>query len=302
VSSHRKNRWSARSARTRTLTLCAAVVGGVVAPAIAATTASAASAPIPASSPATTSAPALAAFTTPTAAPAVAAPAAATPVAAADTKPTSYKVVPGDTLSGIAQKILGDGNRYPEIFQKNTAKTQADGRHLSNPDLILVGWNLDLPTGAAPAHQPTASAAPAAKVQKAPVQQSKQQSQAPVITQAAGSYANNLSGWINEARAILSVNGYSVSYNAIYQTVMHESAGNPSATNGWDSNAAAGHPSIGLMQTIAPTFNAFALPGHTNIYNPVDNIIAGARYAASRYGSLDNVVAARCGGSCWFGY
>ena len=31
---------------------------------------------------------------------------------------------------------------------------------------------------------------------------------------------------------------------AIYQTVMHESAGNPSATNGWDSNAAAGHPSI----------------------------------------------------------
>jgi len=34
----------------------------------------------------------------------------------------------------------------------------------------------------------------------------------------------------------------------------------------------------------------------------VDNIIAGARYAAATYGSLDNVVAARCGGSCWFGY
>ncbi|MFD0638600.1 hypothetical protein ACFQ9X_50620 [Catenulispora yoronensis] len=53
---------------------------------------------------------------------------------------------------------------------------------------------------------------------------------------------------------------------------------------------------------IQPTFNAYSLSGHKNIYNPVDNIIAGARYAAERYGSLDNVVAARCGGSCWVGY
>ncbi|MFD0637429.1 hypothetical protein ACFQ9X_43495 [Catenulispora yoronensis] len=56
------------------------------------------------------------------------------------------------------------------------------------------------------------------------------------------------------------------------------------------------------MQTIAPTFNAYALAGHNNIYNPVDNIIAGVRYAAARYGSLDSVVSARCGGSCWYGY
>ena len=61
---------------------------------------------------------------------------------------------------------------------------------------------------------------------------------------------------------------------------MHESAGNPSAVNGWDSNAAKGTPSIGLLQVIQPTFNAYQLAGHGNIYNPVDNIIAGARYAA----------------------
>ncbi|MFL6115111.1 MAG: transglycosylase SLT domain-containing protein, partial [Catenulispora sp.] len=172
-----------------------------------------------------------------------------------------------------------------------------------------------LPNGQAPAavsNQPVIQS----QVQHAPVQHAPAQ-HAPVkpatparpatavhttTTQSSGAYANNLDGWIKQAISILNTNGYYVSYNAIYQTVIHESAGNPSATNGWDSNAAAGHPSIGLMQTIAPTFNAFALAGHTNIYNPVDNIIAGVRYAASRYGSLDSVVAARCGGSCWYGY
>jgi LysM repeat protein len=317
VPAHRKNRrWSLRS--TRSLTLAAAVVGGIATPAVA----SAATVPAPAHvAPAvaeshTLSAAVPAAFTAPVQ---IAAPAAAQTAVpqtaapkAADAKPASHKVVSGDTLSGIAQAALGNGNRYPEIFELNKAKIQADGRHISDPDLILVGWTLDLPTGAAP--KAAAAPAPAPAAAPKPVQQSTTQSSSKstttqkstttkaTITQSSGSYANNLSGWINEARDILSSNGYSVSYNAIYQTVMHESAGNPSAVNGWDSNAAAGHPSIGLMQTIQPTFNAFALPGHYNIYNPVDNIIAGARYAASRYGSLDNVVAARCGGSCWFGY
>ena len=71
-----------------------------------------------------------------------------------------------------------------------------------------------------------------------------------------------------------------------------------------NSNAAAGTPSAGIMQTIAPTFNAYALPGHGDIYNPVDNIIAGVRYALARYGSLDNVpgVAAVHSGEAYVGY
>ncbi|HEX5118765.1 MAG TPA: transglycosylase SLT domain-containing protein [Pseudonocardiaceae bacterium] len=56
-----------------------------------------------------------------------------------------------------------------------------------------------------------------------------------------------------------------------------------------NSNAQAGHPSKGLMQTIDSTFQANKLPGHGNIYNPVDNIVAGVRYALSRYGSIGNV-------------
>ncbi|MEV2226937.1 transglycosylase SLT domain-containing protein [Nocardia vinacea] len=98
--------------------------------------------------------------------------------------------------------------------------------------------------------------------------------------------------WINSALQILRQNGYDISQinpADIAAIVQHESAGNPHAINGWDSNAAAGHPSKGLMQTIDSTFNAHALPGHRDIWNPVDNIIAGVRYAIDRYGSVANV-------------
>jgi len=92
--------------------------------------------------------------------------------------------------------------------------------------------------------------------------------------------------WIDQA---LNLNGNTGSRrsaleNGLYQMIMHESGGNPRAQNNWDSNAKAGTPSIGMMQTIAPTFNAYAIKGHRNIYNPVDNILAGLRYALSRYG------------------
>jgi SLT domain-containing protein len=73
----------------------------------------------------------------------------------------------------------------------------------------------------------------------------------------------------------------------------HESGGDPDATNGWDSNAAKGTPSIGLMQTIGPTFRAHMLPGHGDIHDPVDNIIAGVRYAIARYGSVSGVPGVR---------
>ena len=101
-----------------------------------------------------------------------------------------------------------------------------------------------------------------------------------------------MDAWIRQAIQILVASGTPASQlnpQHIWHIIEHESSGNPSAVNNWDYNAAAGTPSIGLMQTIQPTFNAYALPGHGEITNPVDNIIAGTRYALARYGSLDNV-------------
>jgi hypothetical protein len=98
--------------------------------------------------------------------------------------------------------------------------------------------------------------------------------------------------WIKQALQVLQQLGYDITKidpQAIAIIIQYESGGNPNATNNYDSNAAAGTPSIGLMQTIGPTFNQYAVSGHTNIYNPVDNIVAGVRYAVSRYGSVSNV-------------
>lgn len=98
--------------------------------------------------------------------------------------------------------------------------------------------------------------------------------------------------WIEQALQILKGQGYDMSkMNAsdIWMIIRHESGGNPHAINNWDSNAAAGTPSKGLMQTIDPTFSRWALAGHKDIWNPVDNIIAGVRYAVERYGSVSAV-------------
>jgi len=49
-----------------------------------------------------------------------------------------YEVVAGDTLSKIAQRYYGNGNKYMKIFEANKDI-------LSNPDLIKPGQKLRIP-------------------------------------------------------------------------------------------------------------------------------------------------------------
>ncbi|WP_409470280.1 transglycosylase SLT domain-containing protein [Streptomyces sp. HC307] len=106
-------------------------------------------------------------------------------------------------------------------------------------------------------------------------------------------YSDNLDGWIRESLAIMAQHGIPGSYNGIYRNVMRESSGNPAAINNWDSNAAKGTPSKGLLQVIDPTFAAYHVPGTAyDPFDPVANITAACNYAADRYGSIDNVFGA----------
>jgi SLT domain-containing protein len=126
---------------------------------------------------------------------------------------------------------------------------------------------------------------------------------APPVTEPSGEVAD----WIQQAIQIMQAQGVPVTAadaGLIATIIQYESGGNPNSINLWDSNAAAGHPSKGLMQTIDSTFNGYALPGHTNIWNPVDNIIAGTRYALHTYHSLANVPGIRgiTNGTGYVGY
>ncbi|WP_256668474.1 transglycosylase SLT domain-containing protein, partial [Nocardia cyriacigeorgica] len=103
-------------------------------------------------------------------------------------------------------------------------------------------------------------------------------------------YPDNLDGWIRQSLDIMAARGIPGSYDGIMRNIMRESTGNPQAINLWDSNAAAGIPSKGLLQVIDPTFAAYHVDGTPfDIWNPVSNIVAACNYAAHRYGSMDNV-------------
>lgn len=145
----------------------------------------------------------------------------------------------------------------------------------------------------APAPSTAASAERTSKAAVAPVAQALPPAPAPVLPPPPPAYANNLDGWIRRALEILRTKRIPGSYQGIHRNIWRESTGNPRAINLWDSNAAAGIPSKGLLQVIDPTFRAYHVEGTSwDIWDPVANIAAACNYAAHRYGSMDNVSSA----------
>ena len=65
-----------------------------------------------------------------------------------------YYIVPAATngsaesLSAIAEKTLGDANRFMEIFDLNKGRLQRNGGRLESPREIFPGWVLQLPADA----------------------------------------------------------------------------------------------------------------------------------------------------------
>ena len=186
---------------------------------------------------------------------------------------SDYRIKSGDTLSGIAKRYNTD---VGSLMKANP--------NIKNADLIFSGAKLNIP-GSKDEFKAEGS--------KAKGPDLKGGTEKTTGTQATGDVPKGQVGdWIKQAMDILKANGVpadKMNPQDIAKIIQHESSGNPNAINNWDSNAKKGTPSIGLMQTIQPTFDAYKLPGHDNIRDPVDNIIAGVRYSIARYGSVSNV-------------
>lgn len=92
--------------------------------------------------------------------------------------------------------------------------------------------------------------------------------------------------WKSDVKSALSKLGLSTSESMVSRVLRQintESGGNPKAMGGTDG-LADGHAE-GLMQVKPGTFRAYHLPGHNDIWNGYDNMLAGLNYAKHRYGS-----------------
>ncbi|WP_338390613.1 peptidoglycan DD-metalloendopeptidase family protein [Levilactobacillus brevis] len=106
--------------------------------------------------------------------------------------------------------------------------------------------------------------------------------------------------WKSAVVKALKANHFSASDSQIsawLQVIKRESGGNPKAKQpGRDPDGDGSGPALGLVQTKRMTFNGAKFKGHDDIFNGYDDLLAGIRYAARRYGrgsSMFSRVAAR---------
>lgn len=111
------------------------------------------------------------------------------------------------------------------------------------------------------------------------------------LTKASESSAANSGGsgvarwkpYVQRALAMLGLSGGLV--DKVLSQINTESGGNPHAKQkGADPDGDGSGPAMGLMQTKIRTFLANAFPGHGDVWNGFDNILAGLNYAQHRYG------------------
>lgn len=102
---------------------------------------------------------------------------------------------------------------------------------------------------------------------------------------AGGNGADAARSAILKAQAILG-GDYRSSYitEQMMRVAKRESNYTANAVNDWDVNAQNGTPSKGMFQMIEPSFRTYAIKGHSNIMNPVDEAISAMRYIVGTYG------------------
>ncbi|MFZ2955987.1 MAG: LysM peptidoglycan-binding domain-containing protein [Candidatus Ozemobacteraceae bacterium] len=155
---------------------------------------------------------------------------------------TQYTVKSGDTLWGIAQRLLGDGSRYWELVEANKDKYPSI---VKNPDLIFPGWQLNIPGGGGGNLSPGASST------------------------ADGQGGVALLGWLQQA----GLSGENL--RIAWAVGMGESGGDPKSHNG---DSSTGDNSYGLFQInmlgdMGPERLAkYGLNSNDDLFDPMVNI------------------------------
>ncbi|MFI2779280.1 transglycosylase SLT domain-containing protein [Streptomyces sp. ALB3] len=225
-------------------------------------------------------------------------------IAAQKAESATYSVILGDTLAKIAREHSVSGG-WKALYEDNE-KVVGGNPDLIHPGLkLVIGGKAD-DTSADKAEKAESKASASSDRAEESADRADRSERASTTVAAEGApaaeaapaaepvaYTDDLDGWIKESLAVMAEHGIPGSYEGIHRNIIRESGGNPQAINNWDSNAAAGIPSKGLLQVIDPTFEAYHVPGtSTDSYDPVANITAACNYAADRYGSIDNVFGA----------
>ncbi|MFF3398641.1 transglycosylase SLT domain-containing protein [Streptomyces sp. NPDC002659] len=225
-------------------------------------------------------------------------------IAAAAVAAVTFSLVPGNASAGTETEALSS----TPVAQTSVAKQQTALAAKAKADAAAAKAKAEAAAKAKAAAAAKAKAAAAAKAKAAAAKKkaeaaakkkaaakaaAKKRAKQQAASRAAARkpiFANNLDGWIKESLSIMKKHGIPGTYDGLHRNILRESSGNPNAINNWDINAINGVPSIGLLQVIKPTFDAYHVAGtkHSQ-YDPVANIVAAANYAADRYGSIDNV-------------
>ncbi|WP_327322734.1 transglycosylase SLT domain-containing protein [Streptomyces sp. NBC_01210] len=212
-------------------------------------------------------------------------------IAAAAVAALTFSLVPGNASATQTEALA----TAPVAWSAGTTAAQTTAVHASivkQQTVVAAKADAAAKAKAATAAKAKAEAEAAAKKKAAQADAKKRAKQQAASRGAARKpiYANNLDGWIRESLDIMKKHKIPGTYEGLHRNIMRESSGNPKAINGWDINAINGVPSIGLLQVIKPTFDAYHVAGTAHSqYDPVANITAAANYAADKYGTIDNV-------------
>ena len=106
---------------------------------------------------------------------------------------------------------------------------------------------------------------------------------------AANPGGSGVTRWTPYVIRALAMNGLSTSAAMVAKVLSQintESSGDPHAKQkGADPDGDGSGPAMGLMQTKRITFTSNAFPGHSDIWNGLDSLLAGIHYAKKRYGA-----------------